>query len=101
MITDAINKQLIRTFKDILFKLEAFSLPVTRKSDEAGLNTPSAGALALEQFSSVLCALSSVMDAFEVTYSDIPILWRETANHTRNKGSAEVGKSRGCKGRSS
>lgn len=61
-----IKKQLIRTFKDILFKLEAFSLPATRNLTEAGLNAPSAGTLALEQFSSVLCALSSVMDAFEV-----------------------------------
>jgi hypothetical protein len=58
--------QLNRTFKDILFKLEAFSLPATRKSNEAGLNAPSAEALALEQFSGVLYALSFVMDAFEV-----------------------------------
>jgi hypothetical protein len=61
-----IKHQFNRAFKDILFKLEAFSLPATQKLNEAGLNAPSAGALALEQFSGVLCALSSVMDAFEV-----------------------------------
>jgi hypothetical protein len=58
-------KLLHTAFKEILFKLEAFSLPATQKLNEAGLNAPSAGALALEQFSGVLCALSSVMDAFE------------------------------------
>ncbi|KAN0142046.1 hypothetical protein V8E53_000508 [Lactarius tabidus] len=59
-------KLLHTTFKDILFKLGAFSLPATRKLDEEGLKVPSAGALALERFSSVLRALCSIMDAFEV-----------------------------------
>jgi hypothetical protein len=58
-------KLLHTTFKDILFKLGAFSLPATRKLDEEGLKVPSAGALALERFSSVLRALCSIMDAFE------------------------------------
>jgi len=53
------------TFKDILFKLGAFSVPATRKLDEEGVKAPPAGALALERSLSVLHALSSIMDAFE------------------------------------
>ncbi|KAI9430814.1 hypothetical protein H4582DRAFT_2014085 [Lactarius indigo] len=55
-------KLLHRTFKDILSKSGTFSAP---KLDEAGLKASSAEALELERFSSVLRALSSVMDAFE------------------------------------
>jgi len=58
-------KLLHTTFKDILFKLEAFSLPATRKLNEAGLKAPSIGGLELERFPGVLRALCSVMDAFE------------------------------------
>jgi len=58
-------KLLHTTFKDILFKSGAFSLPATRESSEAGLKDPSAEALALERFSSVLRALGTVMDAFQ------------------------------------
>ncbi|KAI9461917.1 hypothetical protein BJY52DRAFT_1257576 [Lactarius psammicola] len=74
LLKDAVNarelegpcKLLHTTFKDILFKLGAFSLPKASKLNEQDLKASSAGALALERFSSVLRALSSVMDAFEV-----------------------------------
>ncbi|KAH9034061.1 hypothetical protein EDB85DRAFT_1889928 [Lactarius pseudohatsudake] len=55
-------KLLHTTFKDISFKLGAFSVP---KLNEAGLKASSTEALELERFSSVLRALSSVMGAFE------------------------------------
>ncbi|KAH9009948.1 hypothetical protein EDB83DRAFT_448048 [Lactarius deliciosus] len=55
-------KLLHTTFKDISFKLGAFSAP---KLTETGLKASSTEALELERFSSVLRALSSVMDAFE------------------------------------
>ncbi|KAH8979940.1 hypothetical protein EDB92DRAFT_1977146 [Lactarius akahatsu] len=54
-------KLLHTTFKDISFKLGAFSAP--KLNEEAS----STEALELERFSSVLRALSSVMDAFEVS----------------------------------
>jgi hypothetical protein len=57
-------KLLHTTFKDILLKLGTFSIPA-RKVQEEGQKAPSAGALALERFSSVLRALCSIMDAFE------------------------------------
>lgn len=66
-----IYQQLNRTFESILFKSGVFYLPTTPKLNEAGLNASSAGALALEWFSSVsvLRALSGVLDAFKVMYS--------------------------------
>ncbi|KAI9461914.1 hypothetical protein BJY52DRAFT_164838 [Lactarius psammicola] len=58
-------KLLHTTFKNILFKLGAFSLPTTPKSNEAGRKESSTEVLTLERSSSVLHALSSVMGTFE------------------------------------
>jgi hypothetical protein len=61
-----VKHQSNRTFKDILFNVEVFSLLATQKLNEAGLKVPYTGGLELEQSSGVLHTLCSAMDAFEV-----------------------------------
>ncbi|KAH9054775.1 hypothetical protein EDB87DRAFT_1420251 [Lactarius vividus] len=69
-------KVLHTTFKDILSKSGAFSFPKTPKSNKTGLKAPTAGALTLWQFSSVLLTLFSVLNTFEVLYQPVRAWWR-------------------------
>ncbi|KAH9034101.1 hypothetical protein EDB85DRAFT_1948889 [Lactarius pseudohatsudake] len=66
-------KVLHATFKDILSKSGFFSSPKTPKSNETGLKAPTAGALTLRQFSSVLLTLFSVLNTFEGALNAIKV----------------------------
>lgn len=66
-------KVLHATFKDILSKSGFFSSSKTPKSNETGLKAPTAGALVLRQFSSVLLTLFSVLNTFEGALNTIKV----------------------------